>query len=111
MMADPRIVLLDRLVTQLVPRRYVLATGGWLGFCWYVWFHDQKPIYVGEGEVSRYASEIALRSEEIFFYFREHYDELTPVFAASNLTKNAAVAIQYHLIAHFRRRRDGGTLL
>jgi hypothetical protein len=104
MMTDPRIALLDRLVAQLVPQRYFLATPGEARhFCCYVWFHGMTAIYVGEGELSRYASEITLRSERICFYFREHYDELTPAFAGSSITKNAGVASQYYLIQHFHR--------
>jgi hypothetical protein len=108
---DARIKLLDSLV-EGVPRQYYLAAGE-RRFCTYVWFHGPTAIVVGEGTETRYLkfyTSLGYNTPEAHTYIAAHSQELTCFLAASNVTKTVALAIQYLLIGHFKRRSEGGTL-
>jgi hypothetical protein len=108
---DPKIKLLDSLV-EGVARDYFLAAGE-PRFCTYVWFHGPTAIYVGEGLKDRHLkfyTSLGYNTPEAHAYIRAHSQELTCFLAASNITKTAALAIEWSLIGHFKRRSEGGTL-
>ncbi len=117
-MTDSRVRLLDDLVAT-VSKDYYSADGKEPRFYTYVWFHLDVAINVGKGCDKRYREFIAneaYNSAEARDYVRKHHKELECFFAASNITEPAALAIEYMLIGHFKRRDfayedgPGGTL-
>lgn len=109
---DQRIALLDRLANAVAPE-FHRADGGGSHYYTYAWFHGAACIYVGKGADKRYLDFFVSRdynSLDAHEYIWRYHNELEPFYVASNLTNTAALAIEYHLIGHFKRRSEGGTL-
>jgi hypothetical protein len=82
---------------------------------YYVWFDGPTPINVGEGNENqrryrKFYTSRGYNTPEAHAYIEAHYPELICFFAASNITKTAALAIEWSLIGRFGLRSEGGTL-
>jgi hypothetical protein len=112
-MIDPRIALLNS-IADTVPLDYYRADGSELRFYVYAWFHGQTCINVGKGGTDdrwlQFFVNPNYNTPAAHDHIRQHHSELQVFVVSAVITETAALAIEYRLIGHFRRRSEGGTL-
>jgi len=109
---DHRITLLNRLADAVSPE-YFRSDGGGSHYYTYAWFHGPVCVYVGKGADKRsleFVVSLDYNTPDAHEYVARYFEELEPFYVASRLTSTAAFAIEHHLIGHFKRRSEGGTL-
>ena len=111
-MADLRVKLLEEVLAG-IPKDFYRDDGKRACYYCYVWFHGQTAINVGKGCDNRYLDFVldeSYNSDEARAYVRKYFKELECYFAVSDVTETASFAVEYHLIGHFKRRAEDGTL-